>query len=71
MQITMQDVWINFRSPVPEKLHMKSDWLAQWFQRRCLKSVDDRRRTTKAYLSYKLTKWAFGSDELINKWAKR
>ena len=25
---------------------------------------DDVRRTTKAYLSYKLTKWAFGSGEL-------
>ena len=33
-------------------------WLqsAQWFlRRRCLKSVDDRRQTTEAYLSYKLT----------------
>ena len=31
---------------------------AQWFLRRCLKSVDDSqtdRRTTEAYLSYKLT----------------
>ena len=27
-------------------------------RRTCLKSVDDVRRTTKAYLSYKLTKWA-------------
>ena len=48
-------------------------WLAQWFLRRCIKSVDNgrwrrmtynRRRTTEAYLSYKLTKWAFGSGEL-------
>ena len=51
-------------------------WLAQWFQkRRCLKSVDyrrgtdegqttDGRWTTEDYLSYKLTKWAFGSGEL-------
>ena len=41
-------------------------WLAQWFLRRCLKSVDDDdgRRTTEAYLSYKLTIWAFGSGEL-------
>ena len=40
--------------------------LAQWFLRRiCLKSVDDVVRwTTEAYLSYKLTKWAFGSGEL-------
>ena len=39
-------------------------WLAQLFLRRCLKSVDDVRRTTEAYLSYKLTKWSFGSGEL-------
>ena len=50
-------------------------WLAQWFLRRtCLKSVDDHvvrwtktddvRRTSEAYLSYKLNKWAFGSGEL-------
>ena len=28
------------------------------------KSVDDGRRTTEAYLSYKLTKWVFCSGEL-------
>ena len=41
-------------------------WLAQWFlRRRCLKNVDDDVwRTTEAYLSYKLTIWAFGSGEL-------
>ena len=41
-------------------------WFAQWFlKRRCLKSVEyDVRRTTEAYLSYKLTVWAFGSDKL-------
>ena len=42
-------------------------WLAQWFlRRRCLKSVDDDdgRPTTEAYLSYKLTIWAFSSGEL-------
>ena len=41
-------------------------WLVQWFLRRCFKSVDDDgwRRTTEAYLSYKLTKWAFGSGKL-------
>ena len=50
-------------------------WFAWWFlRRRCLKSVDDDvrrttttydvRRTTESYLSYKLTKWAFGSGEL-------
>ena len=34
-------------------------WLAQWFlRRRCLKGVDD------DYISYKLTKWAFGWGEL-------
>ena len=46
-------------------------WLAQWFlRRRCLKSVDDgRRRTTEVCLSYKLTKWAFGSGELISWWS--
>ena len=39
-------------------------WLAQWFLR-CLKSVDDDvRQKTDAYLSYKLTIWAFGSGEL-------
>ena len=32
----------DFHSPIPLKLHMKFDWLAQWFLRRkCLKSVDD------------------------------
>ena len=42
-------------------------WLAQWFLRRCLKSVDDNgwRSTTEAYLSYKLTIWAFSSGKLI------
>ena len=43
-------------------------WLAQWcLRRRCLKNVYDdgrQRTTTEAYLSYKLTKWAFGSSEL-------
>ena len=41
-------------------------WLAQWFLRRCLKSVEDNGRHTKTYtyLSYKLPKWAFGSGEL-------
>ena len=28
------------------------------------KECGQRRRTTEAYLSYKLTKWAFGSGEL-------
>ena len=42
-------------------------WVAQWFQRRYLKSVDDDvMRTTEVYLSYKLTKSAFGSGELIS-----
>ena len=47
-------------------------WLTQWFQRRrCLKSVDDVQTTDGRtdnggllYLSYKLTKWDFGSGEL-------
>ena len=53
----------NFRSPILWRYEI---WLqqAQWFLRRCLKSVDDRRRTMEAYLSYKLTKWAFGSGEI-------
>ena len=57
---------ISFRHPIeaPYEIWL---WLAQWFlRRRCLKSVDDDgRRTTEAYLPYKLTKWAFGSGELI------
>ena len=50
--------------------HRSSIWnltlIGQWFpRRRGLKSVDDDvRRMTEAYLSYKLTKWAFGSGEL-------
>ena len=38
-------IWANFRSPIPWRLHMKSDWLAkQFLRRRCLKvstSSDD------------------------------
>ena len=65
-----------FHSPIPEKLHMKFDWLAQWFQRRiCLKSVDngqtDEWWTTEAYLSYKLNMslwltWANHNNKSIN-----
>ena len=33
-------------------------------RRRRRTTDDDGRRTTEAYLSYKLTKWAFGSGEL-------
>ena len=39
-------IWANFRSPIPSRLYVKFDWLAQWFLRRCLKSVDNRHWTT-------------------------
>ena len=65
-----QDCLITLTFPHPiEAPYEIWFWLAQCFLRRCLKSVDDdgrRRRTTEAYLSYKLTKWPFGSDELMN-----
>ena len=47
----------TFVPPSPRHFYEIWLWLAQWFLRRCLKSVDDvRRHTTEAYLSYKLTK---------------
>ena len=39
------------------------DWPSGFWEED-VKSVDDVRRATEAYLSYKLTKWAFGSAEL-------
>ena len=63
----------TFVSPPPPPLEAPYEiwlWLAQWFlRRRCLKSVDDdwRWHMTEAYLSYKLTIWAFGSGELKTK----
>ena len=60
-------MWLGLSFPHPvEAPYEIWLWLAQWFlRRRCLKSVDDGRwrRTTEAYLYYKLTKWTFGPGE--------
>ena len=63
----MAAILVMWLGPFEQTFVPSSHRLAQWFlRRRCLKSVDDDDgwRTTKAYLSYKLTKWAFGSGEL-------
>ena len=57
--------WTNFHSPIPWRPHMKLDWLAQWFLRRCLKMLTSAHtyikhiQMTEAYLSYSLRlRWA-------------
>ena len=54
-------IWTHFHSPILSSLHMKFEYMIQWFQRRrCLKMLTDRRTTEAGVIGILLAHpWAF------------